>query len=142
MENFYKFNQRPTVAYEKLKSVLLKKVQRKLDPSMAKYDQKVDGYCDKLNVANLNLDTLKVWLKKLRSICDGQATDEYLTIKVLSRVADEKKMEAFSNLLREIKVSIELYESRMVDKIGKEKKKELKSLKVIKDTIKDSLNYV
>lgn len=62
-----------------------------------------------------------------------------MTIKILSRVHTSKKQRVCSNLVREIKADIELYESRIKatgSKMGKGKGKELERWKKIENTIK------
>lgn len=110
---------------------------------MAKYDEKVDGYIDKLNFANLDLNNLQAWLKKLRFLCDGQAKEEYLTTKILSRLVESKRRKSCTNLMAEIKAYMDIYEERIKmnnDSIGKEKQKELKRLTTLRSTIKTFLN--
>ena len=138
LENFYKYNQREKITFEMLKRVLCKKVNRVIDPTMVKYDEKVDGYVDKLNIMNLNFTTFQTWMKKLRSLCDGQGKEDYLTRKILARVMDSHKETVYRNLLQEIKDYVEQYGSRLrvnEQSVGKEKKKELAKLAIIKDTL-------
>lgn len=143
MEDFFKYNQQPVITYETMKRVLLRKIRKAFDPSMAKYDEKVDGYIDKLNFANLDLNNLQAWLKKLRFLCDGQAKEEYLTTKILSRLVESKRRKSCTNLMAEIKAYMDIYEERIKmnnDSIGKEKQKELKRLTTLRSTIKTFLN--
>lgn len=82
-------------------------------------------------------------MKKLRSLCDGQADEQYLTLKIMSKVVESKRTTVFRNLLKEINDDIALYESRLKtngQQVGKEKKKELNKLKMIKETIRSSLD--
>ena len=126
-----------------VKQVLCKRVKKIIDPTMIKYDEKVDGYVDKLNIMNLNFSSMQAWLKKMRSLCDGQAKEEYLTRKLLARVADNNKNTVYRSLLKEIKDYVELYGTRLEvtgQSVGKEKKKELSKLAIIKDTLMAALN--
>ena len=126
-----------------MKRVLCKKVKKVIDPTMAKYDEKVDGFVDKLNIMNLNFNTMQAWLKKMRSLCDGQGKEDYLTRKILARVMDSQKETVYRSLLQEIKAYVELYGERLGvsgQNVGKGKKKELAKLAIIKDTLITALS--
>jgi len=144
LENFYKYNQQGEATYDTLKNVLIKRTKKILDPTMKKYDEKVESYIDKLKITSINLENLKIWLKKLRSLCDGQAKEEYLVTKVLNRVVEVNREKILTNLMTEIKRSIDIYEERIKinnNTIGKEKKKELNRLKALKATISKFIEF-
>ena len=86
---------------------------------------------------------MQAWMKKMRSLCDGQGKEEYLTRKILARVADCNKATVYRCLLQEIKQYVELYGSRLEvngQSVGKEKKKELAKLAIIKETLITALS--
>ena len=104
------------------------------------YGQQVNDFIDKLTIEYLDLEILIEWLKRLRPICGGNASnDQYLIGKLLTRALQDKNINNFLvDLIGEIKCRVELHQSRYLKDetlIGKNTKKELNVLNAFLDSI-------